>query len=367
MYSFFTEVDRQEHGQYVVPIWEQLKVNIAAQHDVVEMYYRNTSYGSSSAHFFVRLLQSISIPKSLSDVRYYENMLGMALNFSMAMQMTSSIYKGKIHSNILYGKGSQEIVIATAEEFDYEAAIADWRNIRAVRVVRHPRSDLLIAPLDGRTESLEQGISVIIVNLPLLALQYRSFILDEFRKLKAAVNEAYSTATTQHFVYRYIFTSAVRSHIDVALLNRLSLRLDGQEPGTVERRLPVGLADYTARIDYVLNRIATQMVPEKKSLQAYLTNLPAINAPSQSERWLLPDIAPTRQVSWALNYSVEPLLKLYLRAAKGLGARANGTMIYSLTRLQRSLTSDTSYHQVLPPEIYLEFKQTLSDFINMQK
>lgn len=367
MYSFFNTPEVQEHSQYVVPIWNQLRNNIAAQHDVVEMYYRNTGYGSSASHFFVRLLQSISIPKALSDERYYENMLGMALNFSMAMQMTSSIYKGKIHSNILYGKNSQEIVIATADEFDVAHAVANWRSIQAVRVVRHARSDLLIAPLDGRTDTLETGISVILVNLPLLAMQYRAFVLDEFRKLKASSTTPYSTATVQHFVFRYIFTSAVRSHLDIALFNRLSLRLDGQEPGTVQRTLPVGMADYTARIDYVLNRVATQMVPERKSLQAYLTNLPAVNAPSQAERWLLPDIAPTRQIMWAMNYSVEPLLKLYLRAANGLGARANGTMIYSLTKLQRSLSSDATYHQVLPAEAYLEFKQTLSDFINMKK
>lgn len=367
MYNFFNVQEAQTHGQYVVPIWAQLKENIAAQHDTVEMYYRNTSYGCGSAHFFVRLLHSISIPKLLSDERYYENMLAMALNFSMAMGMTSSIYKGKIHSNILYGKDSQEILIATADEFDYQSAIADWRNIQAVRVVRHPRSDLLIAPLDGRTDTMERGVSVILINLPLLALQYRSFVLDEYAKLKASTAVAYSTATTQHFVYRYIFTNAVRSHFDIALLNRLNLRLSGGEPGIVQRRLPMGMADYSMRIDYVLNRVALLPAPERKSLQAYLTYLPAVNAQSQSERWLLPDIAPTRQIKWALNYSVEPLFRLYINAANGLGARSNGVLMHDLTRLQRSLSSDSSYHQILPPEAYLEFKQTLSDFINLKK
>lgn len=369
MYSFFTAADQEARGQFVVPIWNQLKVNIESQHDTVEMYYRNTSYGSSSAHFFVRLLQSISIPKLMSDLRYYENMLAMALNFSMAMGMTSSIYKGKMHSNILYGKDSQEILIATADEFDHEAAIANWRTLQAVRVIRHPRSDLLIAPLDGRTDSLETGVSVIMVNLPLLALQYRAFVLDEFAKLKAAVDIPYSTATTQHFVYRFIFTSAVRSHFDVALFNRLSLRLIDETPGEVNRKLPMGMADYSQRIDYVLNRVANadQLVPERKSLQRYLAYLPAVNAPSQADRWLLPDVAPTRQVKWALNYAVEPLLKLYLRAAKGYGARSNGVMIHELNRLQRSLSSDSSYRQALPAEYYLEFKKTLSDFVDLKK
>lgn len=365
MYNFFTVADKKHFGEFVVPVWNQLKPNLNAQISTIELYCRNNNFYASSHNFFVRLLQSISVPKMLSTERYVANVKEMAFNFSMAMGMTSSIYKGKLFSNVLYGEGSTEVIIAVDSDVNYLQAVKDWQNIRAVKVARHFRNDLTIAPLDGKNVSPQSGICVLMVDVALLAVQYRAFVLDEYRKLQFFGASQYSAASIQHFVYRYVFVGALRSHFDIAIMNRFNAILTNSPVIDPIRKMPLGLPRFDFQLHAVLEKVADGVIADNKSLREYISYIPAISSDSQYQGYMMPEVVATRQVEWALNLCVEKPFEVYMAALRGGSGRGNGAMLTGASRLIRQLQRDNAYQQILPTQAYIDFKNTITSFLSL--
>lgn len=310
MHALFNLTPRSLQGIQVPGAWHTIRAGLRRNLGQVIRYYRHTPGAVKSSHPLVKLVQSVDVPLSLTLERYHANVDAMALNLSMAMKMTSSIYRGKIWNGEFYGVGHDEILVAHTEYFDLALAHRDWRNATPLRVLRHARSDLEMNLPDGHFTGSETGMAVIAINLPMLMVQYRAFREEEKRRA-AGVDEKSVTM----FVHRFVLPNMLFSQLDQTLLNRIRCLQARVPAGWSTRKHPFALTDYSTRLDHCYEEILVGLSKQGKNFIGILQGVPAAVRQNLEEAMYLPAMAPTRQVMWALAIARLPMLDFVVSAA----------------------------------------------------
>lgn len=330
MYSLFNLVPPSSVGVQRYPEWNYVRDGLRRNLATVVKYYRKNPIAVKSSHFLVRLLQSITVPQSQPIDRYYDNVDALSLNLSMALKMTSAIYDGRIFDGVFYGEGSSEVIIAHNDSFDIYDAEKHWENLQPIKVLRHPFSDLGLSIPDGRRNGVETGLSVIAINIPMLALQYRMFRLNEMR-----MNPMDSQRSIYHFVHMYALTNMLFSHLDVAVFNRINNLQTGAPMGDVVRKHSFYITDYGSKLNQVQSKILKALDRMSHDFVSTLMTVPLVVKDSLAQAVEMPDVVPTRQVVWALLVARTPVLGFLFRTAKD---GANTRNQQQMSQIRRSIT-----------------------------
>jgi hypothetical protein len=366
MYSFFTSPSKILYTVYKSGSWNSVRTNLKKNLGRFQLYYRDHTNRVKSDHYLVRVLQSVGVTKNIEADRYYENIMNVINRHSMAMQFTSELSKGLLRRGVLYGHNVDEIWIADTSEFDYTSELSGWQFMQPVRILKHPRSDVSLIPLDGYSSSEESGTAVILVHLPKLFMMYYAFYKEELRKEQALSNIGYVRKSVEQFVFRYVLTNAMASHLDVAVFNRYCKIAEKLQVGTAYRRIPMVLPDYTSSLDLVLYDIAEKIHPELMDIHQWLMSIPAVTEKDQASNFILPDFPPIRNVRWALENVTSTLLSGYLGQSKGHGRKKNGLYVTSAVKLLNAIHSDNTYRTMMSYKEYTEFMDILTRFSQME-
>ena len=278
---------------------------------VVE-FYKSHSMAVESDHFLIRLLQSIAVAKNIELHRYYDIVDALSLNLGMALKMTSSISKGHVFRGVFYA-GCTEVLIAENADFNVDTANRDWRNVQAVKVLRHPRSDLMLNLPDGKKTGTETGIAVISINIPMLAVQYRAFRLQEDQY---ALETGEPGRTIQQFIHMYVLPNMLYSHLDYVMFNRIYNLERGETMGEGKPH-SFYITDFTSKLNSVHETILANLQAIGQDFTGILRSIPAVTKESLNDVMVFPDMAPTMQVIWALALSRFPAVDLMVDLAKG--------------------------------------------------
>jgi hypothetical protein len=303
---------------------------------VVE-FYQSHSMAVESDHFLVRLLQSINTPKALKLDRYYSNVDALSLNLGMALKMTSSISKGHVFKGVFYA-GSTEVLIADNADFDPEAVTREWQHVQAIRVLRHPRSDLGLNLPDGKKSGTEEGIAVIAINIPMLAVQYRAFRL---REDAYALETGEPGRTIMQFIHMNVLPNMLYSHFDYVMFNRIYNLERGAPLGESTKPHPFYITDFAQKLNAVQAIILTNLKAVGQDFTGVLRNIPAVTKENLDDALVIPDMAPTRQVIWALALSRFPAIDLMLDLVKG--GNQGGAQIRNQQQLNLLMQAIRSY------------------------
>lgn len=293
--------------------WHYAKEGLRHNLKKVVEFYQSHSMAVESDHFLVRLLQSVTTPKMLKLDRYYAIVDALSLNLGMALKMTSSISKGHVFKGVFYA-GSTEVLIADNAEFDLEAAARDWQHVQAIRVLRHPRSDLGLNLPDGKKTGTEEGFAIIAINIPMLAVQYRAFRL---REDAYALSTGEPGRTIQQFVHMYVLPNMLYSHLDYVMFNRIYNLESGRPLGESIKPHPFYITDFAQKLNAVHGTIITNLKAVGQDFTGVLRSVPAVTKESLDDALSIPEMAPTRQVVWALALSRFPAIDLMLDLTEG--------------------------------------------------
>lgn len=305
-------------GTQKFPIWENARRGLSRNTERVLQYYRNNPTIVKSNHFLVKLIQSIAIPHGLNTERYYDNVENISTHLAMAMKMTSSTYKGSLFNSVFY-PGSNEIIISRTNEINLEVAVKNWRQLVPVKVIRHPISDLGLALPDGTQDVSETGLAVIMVDIPLLALQYRAFCQhEEYTKGSDGAQ-----LTVMQFVRMYVIPNMLVSHVDYVIFNRLDKLSRNEQPAKYIRQHPFVLIDYSQEVDDVLLRAIDLVSNQVNTFSKTIQTVPAVFNENQAYLAFLPEMAQTRQVLWALILAKLPLILFLFNISKGGPSNVN--------------------------------------------
>lgn len=338
--------------------WNYLRTGLQQNLEKVIRYYRRAPMAVPSDHFLIRLLQSATVSKHLPIERYYSNVDGLfSLNLGMALKMTSSLSSGHLFKGTFYGPGCDEVLIAHTADFDASEAERHWQNLRPVRVLRHPRSDLDLLLPDGTHTGIEEGLAVVAINVPMLLVQYRSFWLreqylaDMYKESPRSVNE---------FVHMYVLPNMLPSHLDYVLFNRISNLAKGAPMGAPVKKHPFYLTDFTQRLNTTQTTLLDNLEKMTRSFGETLFNIPAVDAASMEEVMRVPQMAATRQVIWALGLARFPAIDFLTRTGLDHGLAKNGQEINRLRQTLRMYASSVLLKNQLPADVYDEVELELS-------
>lgn len=281
--------------------WHNVYTGLKANLDTVLQYYRNHSLAVPAEHFLVTLINSLGVSTNLNLERYYNNVCERALDLSRVMNLTSPISRGKPLKGVFFSEDCIEAVLSLDDDFDYEHVHENWREVSAVRVLRHPVSDLSLLPWSKRTQYTDVGVAISSVNIPMLAVQYRAFRLHE-REL-AKQDPEYVERTVMHFVQMYALTNMLPSYLDCVLFNRMYNLTVGKPMGSALKRQPFHLVDWRSRLTKTQTDILERLGKSKVDMHTLLANCPLVDEFSGLEFSVLPDVAKTRQVMWLLIMS----------------------------------------------------------------
>lgn len=361
MHTLFNLMSSLGQGVLKAPGWNYVREGLQRNITTVLRYYRRNPTAVESNHFLVKLLHSISFPLSYTLERYYNNVDAASFNVASALKITTSINSGHVFDGIFYGKGNKEIIVGNDESFDLTQANLQWQNLCPVRVLRHPRSDLGLNLLDGTHPAVETGLCVISINIAMLAIQYRAFRINE-AETNGAAGE--SELSVMHFIRMYVLPNMLFSHLDVAIFNRMNALHVGAPFGQPPRQHSFYLIDYSERVTGIQKTLLDNLTKQSHDFAATLRSIPAVFKEDMVGVMELPEIAPTRQVLWALVISQLPLVDFLIRVAKETPGTRNRAEINRILKNVSAYKSDNLMHSMLPYEYYYDVQDTIDDIVS---
>lgn len=351
MLTLFNNRPTASQGIYIAPDWPYVKTGINKEIKKVIDYMQSSAAATKSNHFLVRLLQSISVPMGIDTERYYANVDVMALNLSMALGMTSSIYKGKFFQNVFYGDNSREILIATDTSFDFQSVHDNWENVKAVEVIQHNLSDLSLNLPDGKNNWNTDVFAVTIINIPMLAVQYRAFRLQE-KYYYDLTGE--SPRSVMQFLARYVIPNMLVSHMDQVIVNRLNNLLTNKAMSFPIHKLPFYITPYEQKLNKVHNEYIKILADRNRTINGMLEQIPMLSKDNLRHVSILPTIAPTMQVNWALMISRLNILKLLLDLSDKHRLSKSAGDIRELKRIVRNYRNNNLLESMLPNDLLID-------------
>lgn len=276
--------------------WDYVKRYTLANIEQARTYYQNAAVAAKSSNILVNILYSLGISTRLDLDKYYYAAMDRTVPLSMSLRMTSAASRGQRTNSFFYGSNVDEILIASDEEFDYNDAYANWRDIEAVRVLTHPLTTMELPTPFAEPFNAEFGIAVIEINIPKLAVQYLAF--QESQKGQADI------FGPQIFVTRHVWPNMLKSHFDQAWFNRIYALSQIKTPikENIYQRPPFTMMDVSGQLESaqaaVLNNLKTLSRP---SFENIFKTIPAFGSDNLYASLILPNIFPTVQVTWALD------------------------------------------------------------------
>jgi len=358
--ELFRKSQEQSTGVYLVPNWDFIQRGFILNQNKVYDYYTTFKQSVRSNHLLVRLLENITIPKLITIERYHANVDYIALNISQMFGLTSVQSKGRLHRGVFYGINTPEFILTTDDYFNPEYVHNNWRRISAVKVLLHPKSDLNLQIPNGKDYSNENGLAIIQINIPMLAIQYRAYYLEQMMR-----TDSDSKMSIMQFIGTYVLPNMLNSHIDIALMNRIFNQFyDIPNNDFVKIKHPFALMDYTDQTDLAIDKMLENVNKIPKRFISILKSFHAFNEKSQYENLLMLDISPTRQVNWLLTLS---RLKYFSLLIDICGKEHIGANMLYMNQAMRNLAMYDTYQmfkEILPMEVFFEYDAYVQNILD---
>lgn len=357
MFQLFTKPYDSQNGVIRPPEMEYIKRTYEQQLTTITDYYRSRVYAIKNTHLLSRLLTTGEIPASYDLYRFLEAAYARAPYIAKHFQLTSEITYGHVKPSVFYGEENSEILLYTEAPFDVTSAVQHWTQIQAVTVLEHPFSDLGLLLPTGIKHSTDTGLVVISINIPLLLLQYRQFVLQQQVKL---LNGSESLLGVTHFIHMYVLPNMLYSQLELCLMNRCMNLYYGAPMGDALKRHPFYVIDYRDKIDKSLMGSVRRLKKTRMLYFSVLKNLPSIYHEDSQLSLQMPDMAPTRQVWWALLLCRLRIMQFLIDIGGESGIRMNRSLINRLQIDIKRLQDENVYRNAVPDELY----RTLTEQFN---
>lgn len=295
MIGLFTDSMFQSK-KYNFPRMESIRRNSVLQLDKLTEYVTARQLFLPNNHVVIRLLKSINVSMKTDIYDYVYKVEDSVRTITHGLDFTNSTNRGKVHRpGQFINPNVGEIIISNTETFDVDFAIKNWQKLTPLKFLDHPCSDISYGLPNGNyTLDNEEGLAVVLINIPMLALQYRCWLSECLKKNTDHVPPLAS------FVMAYPIMNMAKSHADIAMFNRLYNEVHQYKNTGFVRRNAIALVDYSSSIDGVLKEYKDILIRTPLDFQTILDNIPSLYYGNFHNAVRLPKMASTRQLRWAL-------------------------------------------------------------------
>lgn len=298
MFELFMERKKSEQGSITVPALPSIKQEFRKSINRVMNYFRDGHIFANNDHLLVRILKTLPDPQG-DDIRrwYYQAQdlsEGLAGLFDIINSQNS---KARVHQGLFMG-GIGEILIEISRPITMNLRMEDWMNTDSVVVLYHPYTDFRVRPLDGKEfqRAIMGDHAVIGIDIALLYVQYHLWK----RKIAPELYKAGKEPSIHRWVFQYPCNNALRSFIDMSMLNRFLCHYYQIEPtkSTEQAKIPTTHLDFTDKIDECLKAQIGLLRAKQLSYSQLLSNIPLLMKDNAFDFLRLEGAYVTRQVRW---------------------------------------------------------------------
>lgn len=262
-------------------------------------YYRDREFAAKNSNVVSRLLEHID-PNLNNTVDRFSEIMRSRINYiGKFFRLTSEIEAGIVQPGLFFGKDNEEIVIANDEYFNPYEVEKNWKTASVLKIYKHEINDLKLLLPTGKTTGSRTGICSVSINLPKLAIMYRCFIREQ--RNNALMGSA--TLNKNYFVFKYIFSNNMKDIIDHVFLNKVMDKFYGRDEVIPKFKHPFKIYEPTTQVDRYVENVVDVITNKDLGFLDVLHNIPLMYNNSALDLLGLPDIAPTRQISWAVIIS----------------------------------------------------------------
>jgi len=297
-------------------------------------------------HFLHRLVNSLPISTSMDLERFNYIIGSQALLFTQSLQMTSAMSRGKLwQPGAFLGSSSNEILVATSDDWDVSQAETNWQELSPIRYLWHPMSSLTYPLADGIYKAKTPGVSVITVNIPMLAVQYR-----QWRKSQNIVDD--SPQNIGQFLQMYAIPNMLDSYVDIALFNRM-LNIYNRAPNVREDyKHTFFITNWENEVDRVMERFLYYGQNRRWTFDTTIQNIPTVFAENMHHVLRLPEMAYTVQLQWAVLMARLDWVEWLVNYNHETDNQVNGKYLNYLSRQLDYLDSNRALVSRLPSDLY---------------
>lgn len=349
--SFLSE--REHHSQSItIPQIYQVRRLYAVNAAKLTEYHRTKRFYLDERNIIKRLLKTLDVSGDRNLQSYVDSARESVGHLSRLFGLSSSTNTGRAttDSNFLNKKVS-EIIILHGEHFDVETASQNWKELEPVKFLDHPHTDLSYGLPAGQYLSNESGAAIISINLPMLAMQYRLWAQQELLH-----TDPLKIST---FVTGYPLNNAMRSHMDIAIFNRLMNYMNDSSNLNKPKNKATSIAmpDLTPSVDAILAAYANAIRRKRMAFHEILHTIPTLTTDNFSYRAKLPEMPITDQAAWAVYGSTIKKLCFLFRLNVELDLALNRDVYNEVKWITRKLNNDRVLQLGYPAELYELFTE----------
>lgn len=348
---FYTQPSVHTGGILVAPQWGYTKENFNTRvlAPTLEYFHTHSAQLVNLPHILNRLLRSLQTPLDLPLERYATLVVDDAIHVAGALRMTTPLQKGMVFKGGFYSVNDPEIYLATDTYFNFEEVDKSWKRIAAVRPLLHPKTDLTLTLPNGKEYGDEHGLSVILINPAMLAVQYRAYLIDAGR--------TNTDGSMKRFLSRFVIPNMLQSTADLAFLNRMIASHRNQPASNVERtQYNFNTPDLTYYIDNVIDHVLVSLTRVHNDFDTLMTTIPSFMSASQRTALKMPPLMSTRQVDWALMAARLKYFTFAMELANKSNGNPNQAIINQAYRSMKTWGALEMMEEQLPPETFQEIK-----------
>lgn len=228
-------------------------------------YYRASSNYAPSNHILTQILSSISFDKNQSPKMYYDCLDDADYYFAQVHGLVSDVKKANVYLNGYFygGRKSVEVYLHDVSDFDITSNWRDWQPV----IVRHSNfiDYSYSVPERGNINNNEEGLTVISINIKMLAMQYYYYLKSDTDILFGDVKRNIAS-----FVFRYPLCNMLPSIIDNSYLNEYRSRILGNIMHSVKETNPNALGSHS----YMFEATITDVIKYYRSARGL--NIPSV-------------------------------------------------------------------------------------------
>lgn len=273
---------------------ELVKRNVLRQKE----YYASASRAVFANHPLAQALKLIGANADVEPWELYDRAITRAPYVARTLDFTSDVAKGRLNRYHIYSCANS----LNLNIYDYISPFTStpkWREIKPVNTVwiDSPYVDMAVPPDVKETLSF----SAVSVDLPKLVLMYRGFLDD--RKRILAEQNGQLLLGEENFVAMYVLPSMLESQVDISAVSATQALYYGNYETQRAVKSAIYLPGYGSEFEKIAKYALDRIDGAKMQYIHMLQHIPAVYRDSAAQTLILPSLAPTTQVNWALLIS----------------------------------------------------------------
>lgn len=355
MHQFFRDPPRRKTGALTYPRLPFLRRFYTRSITDIQAYYRRHPKRVDSDNILGNLLVHIPRRWDLDDARYRRFVEDTSVGIARAFNITSSTYRGRVHeSGVSLGPQTDEILISSEGTIDLRNAERDWINWKPFEYLYHTRTDLGMPIPNNKLPGKGSGVSV--VDIPLLALQYRYWLKTQAEKHEQREN-------VYRFIGSYVLPNSLESYLDIAVFNRIARISRGIGMPKYPTPHPFYLADYSDRIDAFGKWLIDSQAWRDVDIEQVPYRTPMILHENLYEVMRLPKDPVSRHNDWALQLARLPYIRYILETSVAPN-KGDRTYLNALYTSLVDASNDSIFSGVGNPNIVKQYRKEIRNLID---